>query len=640
MHLVPGSGIDAFPRARRLIRFTKINIAILAIIIFAFFGIFSYNSPSMGPTHPILAFIETAHLNHEKWAAQAARSKSLEEAVENYVVRYKRDPPPAFDKWYEFATSKNSLVIDDYDNIVEDLKPFWSLSPAEIRLRTTAILAEGDQGLGGISIRNGKVSAFADFPPTHGWMVSGAIKMIEKFAEHLPDMDLALNLNDEPRVAVPYDQMQDALWAETDHRHTNEESVTKFSLGRAATWMNISDVSVTKPLLTSSSFKRNFHEFGSVACPPGSKARSDRTWNLRNLCTSCASPHSVGALVADWSYASDPCHQPDFANLHGFYLSPSALVATHSLVPIFSQSRAPGYADIRYPSPWNYMDKSAYSFSEEYPDPAFASKIDTLFWRGATSEGVSTGNGAWKGMFRQRLVSLINNFDGPQAILVPGRNGEFRYVREEVGTIKHFLTAKLDVRFVEKIARCAGADCKAQEKEFKLSEKIDFREHWRYRYLFDADGAGFSGRFLPFLRSNSVVFKAGIFKEWYEGRLKAWKHFVPIDLRLHDLWSCLAFFGGYGAGEGRPNAGERGFEGNVQAAQRIARESRVWSEKVLRKDDMEVYFFRLLIEWGRLTDEKRDQLGYRGKKSAGDKKVDGDGDGEKEGELRVGLGTK
>merc|ERR1711939_612796 len=42
----------------------------------------------------------------------------------------------------------------------------------------------------------------------------------------------------------------------------------------------------------------------------------------------------------------------------------------------------------------------------------------------------------------------------------------------------------------------------------------------------------------------------------------------------------------------------------------LAETGREWAGKVLRKEDMEVYFFRLLLEWGRLTDDKRDELGF------------------------------
>ena len=49
---------------------------------------------------------------------------------------------------------------------------------------------------------------------------------------------------------------------------------------------------------------------------------------------------------------------------------------------------------------------------------------------------------------------------------------------------------------------------------------------------------------------------------------------------------------------------------NVLAGEEIAEAGRVWAEKVLRKEDMEIYMFRLLLEWGRLTDDRRDEIGY------------------------------
>jgi len=42
----------------------------------------------------------------------------------------------------------------------------------------------------------------------------------------------------------------------------------------------------------------------------------------------------------------------------------------------------------------------------------------------------------------------------------------------------------------------------------------------------------------------------------------------------------------------------------------IARESARWAEKVLRKDDMLLYTWRLLLEYARVMDDKREKLGY------------------------------
>jgi len=289
------------------------------------------------------------------------------------------------------------------------------------------------------------------------------------------------------------------------------------------------------------------------------------------------------------------------------HLSPSGLMGTHDIVPIFSQSRVPGYIDIHYPSPWNYADKIKYGFDEKYPDPPFQDKTDVLFWRGTTTEGVTT-HGTWRGMLRQRLVHLVNNETSRQPILLakPNHSGQFEYMMKRTTDIKRYLETKIDVRLIGPIARCAGQDCPDQTREFGFGDPIEFRKHWHYRYLFDTDGTAFSGRFIPFLQSNSVVFKAALFREWYEGRLTAWKHFVPVDIRLHDLFSSLAYFGGYGIEE----RNKRMMEGQIKAAEKIARDGKVWTEKVLRKEDMEVYMFRLLLEWGRLTDDNRDNLGF------------------------------
>jgi hypothetical protein len=58
-------------------------------------------------------------------------------------------------------------------------------------------------------------------------------------------------------------------------------------------------------------------------------------------------------------------------------------------------------------------------------------------------------------------------------------------------------------------------------------------------------------------------------------------------------------------------------EGKVKEAEKIARDGKVWTEKVLRKEDMEVYMFRLLLEWGRLTDDARTEVGFRIEKGKG-----------------------
>lgn len=573
------------------------GVVTVAIFLVAFYGLQHRRFPIQG--HPIDTLISMATDQHSKWAQQAHRSLSISEATSNYKARYKRDPPSGFGQWYDFATSRNSIVIDDFDNIEDDLAPFWSLSPSELRKRTAEILAD-NRGLGGISVRGGKAEVFSNVPGTHRWSVDGVVRMIEPFVEHLPDMDLAINLNDESRVAVSYPLLHEALQQRNSAQAST--SVSKFSPDRAAAWLNISELASVPSYFKVLGFNPTFQTHGSVACPPSSPARVGRSWDTGSLCTACAAPHALGVFIRNWTLSASPCHQPDLANLHGLHLSPAALIGTHDLVPVFSQSKALGYADIRFPSPWNYMDKARYEVNDEFPDLPFEEKENTLFWRGATSEGVSAGNGAWKGMLRQRLVHLANNQRDPQSVLLPSKKGSERvqYIIKDSWTLFRRLITKLDISFVSPVVRCGGKDCPAQTEEFQFTDPVDFKEHWRYKYLFDADGAGFSGRFIPFLQSNSLIFKSALFREWYEGRLTAWHHFVPVDIRLHDLWSIVAYFGGWKGPDEKTS-----WEARDEQAKKIAVQGREWTSKVLRKEDMEIYMYRLLLEWAWLTDDQR-----------------------------------
>jgi hypothetical protein len=154
-------------------------------------------------------------------------------------------------------------------------------------------------------------------------------------------------------------------------------------------------------------------------------------------------------------------------------------------------------------------------------------------------------------------------------------------------------------------------DCGIQASELSTGDQVDFQDHWKYRYLFDMDGAGFSGRFHSFLRSHSLPFKTALFRQWFDSRITAWMHFVPQDVRLHDVWSTLAYFAGVSIPS--PKDGEEPIvlmEPHDTEGNWIAEQGHQWAHKVLRKEDMEIYFFRLLLEWGRMTHDLRDRLGF------------------------------
>ncbi|UPX20860.1 uncharacterized protein EKO05_0011076 [Ascochyta rabiei] len=617
LHLLTDTNIESRIRSTVPVRLGRNQSASLVLLLVCFsLGLVVYRRQDPILEHPITHLIKLATIQHDQWASQAHRSQSLAQAVVHYQQRYNRDPPPYFDKWYQFAVTRNAIVIDDYDNIEEDLALFSSFTPDDLRLRTATVLAT-HQGVGGVRVRDGSADALGGVPEESKFVIDGATRLIKQFAEFLPDMDLVFNLDTEARVAVPFDRLQEALKHPQPYP-TPEPSRARldFSTDRADEWPNIDNIRTDPRFFEAVPRRPSFQTYGSVACSPESRARNERHWNTKTFCSTCAIPHSMGAFLSNWSMAADVCHQPDIASLHGVYLSPSNLSGTHGIVPIFSQTRAAGYIDIRYPSLRNYLGESKYDFDEKYPDPPFQQKEDVLFWRGPTEEGTSM-TGTWKGMLRQRLVHHLNfNTTSRLPMLLPkgDHSDNLEYIMKRRSDVKRLLETKVDAQFTE-LSHCAGRDCTDQSREFKIAESVDLRQHWRYRYLFDTDSAGSSSNFLPFLQSNSVVLKTGIFREWYDGRLVAWKHFVPVDVRLHDLFSILAYFGGYGVEE----RNKRMMEGRTKEAEAIARQGKVWTEKVLRKEDMEVYMFRLLLEWGRLTDDKRTTIGFRMGKGSGER---------------------
>ena len=70
----------------------------------------------------------------------------------------------------------------------------------------------------------------------------------------------------------------------------------------------------------------------------------------------------------------------------------------------------------------------------------------------------------------------------------------------------------------------------------------------------------------------------------------------PFDSTFRDLYGVLDYF----ARDEREDA----------AARLIAEQGRAWSQRVLRRVDMRLYVWRLLLEFARICDENRERLGY------------------------------
>jgi hypothetical protein len=144
--------------------------------------------------HPIDTLIGEAEQTFEGLLKK--ESHDLKSAAAAYRKRRGRHPPPGFDVWYGFAEENKAVMVEDFfDQIYHDLGPFWGVAPSVMRREAWDFEMT-------INVRNQNASAGSDWFWTQIWLD------LTKTIQHmLPDMDLALNSMDEPRIVVPWEEI-------------------------------------------------------------------------------------------------------------------------------------------------------------------------------------------------------------------------------------------------------------------------------------------------------------------------------------------------------------------------------------------------------------------------------------------------
>ncbi|KAK3383054.1 glycosyltransferase family 90 protein [Lasiosphaeria ovina] len=639
---------------RALVIFLLLVLLVAAAIYTAFKGRETFGE------HPLQRLIYDKRVEADRWRVTSARvSNSLPVAVEIYKERHDgRAPPPKFETWYYFAKEKSSEILDDFAQIHDDILPFWGMAPEKIRQNIHRVAAE--PGIAVLKIRGGTPTHNIRAHSPHQEAMRDLIDMIKPFAQHLPDMELAINLDDRPRVLAPWEDVSRFKAAAKRNRLTKLLPGRSDSRDQGSALQQLfqptaaDQVSAAHKNFTSAKALR---EMVALTCPPGSKARSGVHWDVRDFCYSCARPQSKGQFLSDWSLSQDLCHQSDLLRLHSFHMTASELRPLQELLPVFSRSKTDSYSDILIP-----MRRVA-----EIPDGKGGEILDVkwkkLYWRGKVDRR-HLSRGLLHGGHQERLVHAFNNAsagsDTVTAVLpvpVPG-NGD-RFVYGQVSTAGLNALLPVDIGFSSRIhsdsetcsasstnhlvgaanttagsVRGSSGLCddaasvatrRRHEAEFGTRPVAD-PLRFQYVLVMDTD-TGPPADFLRTLRSGSVPFYASIFREWFTDRLTPWVHFVPVDLRFHALHSTLAYFAGVSIFNGPAQQTPDGQPANTPAAaiidgrhvnmnphdddaRWIADEGRRWAAKAVRREDMQVYLFRLLLEWGRVVDDRRDELAF------------------------------
>jgi hypothetical protein len=506
----------------------------------------------------------------------SSQSKSLEAAVTEYKRRYGIPPPPNFDKWYAFAKERNVQLIDEYDNIYHSLLPFWGLAPRTIRERAKEAIGNNANFMLGLLVRGGKVEYVEG---GQEWLQEALIGMLGGMVDYLPDMDLAFNTHDEPRVVVPHEDLERLVKQAKDE---DMPRAMKNTAPRNSFSARPKDLSSGSRMYEAKRTRFNVYAHQPVwlpsrlSCAPDSPARA---------LTEQPSDNLTAYALADLGFVynrtafTDVCNNPSLSRTHGFFDRPNAFNIVHDLFPIFSQSKMSCFQDIIYPSPWYWAAKVDY---EEKKDMDWKNKINTMLWRGSTTGGFSR-DGGWRRQHRQIIVTKLNGLN--KAKIMVDANKEkaeedaANWIVKEVPREEY--AGAMDVHFSH-IGQCDGNDCAAQKEFFGLEDGVAQQDHWKYRHLLDMDGNAFSGRFYAFLKSKSLVYKMAVFREWHEEWIKPWVHYIPLSLRGEEILEAVRYFSFEQEGK--------------TAAIKVAEAGSEWAGKALRNEDFEVWFFRLLLE--------------------------------------------
>jgi hypothetical protein len=159
------------------------------------------------------------------------------------------------------------------------------------------------------------------------------------------------------------------------------------------------------------------------------------------------------------------------------------------------------------------------------------------------------------------------------------------------------------------------------EPSFHFTGHVPFQLNFGSKAMLDLDGTAYSGRFVTLMRSKGAVFKAHFFHEAIEHSLIPWFHYIPVSIRLSEVYSLLGFF--FGAHKVLVHAissQSLGYLPHTKATplgvpqdrklRAVAVQGREWAHKCARRQDHMIYAYLLALEWGRLIDDSRAGQGY------------------------------
>ena len=501
--LLIGWGKERWSKKRSLLDYKTLSL-IISIVIFI---LFYFGQVSLRPLHPRPYVLHGVHnhicklkntfdrqsrigckieeaMNHYEVMLDR-QSKTSEEAVVNYIKRYHRQPPPGFQDWVNFALLHNSTIIDDYDQIDIDLRPFRDFTSFDLKERIAAARTSWPTGqLGSIKVLDGLLSV--DGNRHLGALSASTLELIlEPIASKLPDLEILFNWYAEPRVRAS--------------NHLND----------------------------SSSNQVNFVDYSHIP-----------TWQF--ITATCPATSFPKDFIHKNGPQSNVCENRDsLEKFHGFFNAPNQFRPTEDLVPMLSRAKVSTFDDILIPNVcYANADWRLFEVQDQKP---YMEKRDSLYWRGS-STGQQKTKRNWATSHRVRFIRYLQ-WLSKMAVLIQEKPDEVPngMTLSTAKSLARLNPTTFDAGFTLYVD-CETQVCQALKAEMGISEMEEPSSVFNHKFLFDTDGQSMSCRFYRLLETNSVVFKSTIWTEWHGDRLVPWLHYVPVSVKLEEIPELLDYF--------------------------------------------------------------------------------------------------
>ncbi|VUC37422.1 unnamed protein product [Clonostachys rosea] len=492
--------------------------------------------------HPVEEAIHAAQAGFNSLIHR--QSKTYAAAHDEYKRRYGFEPPPGFEKWYEFAKANQSPIIDDFDTIQRSINPLMKLSGREVLEVMSQVYSRPDSEVWSCEYSSQNSHTHCSHPrrkfDRHISLLFN--KIMKDVPTDIHSLRLLVNHFDEPRVLAT----SKALGNQLPYQQGRDDDESSRHI-----WDLVSQ-------------NCKFQELDSEAF---------EDWS--------ASPN-IG-LVRNHTQQVDICQHPEHQHTHGLLIIPVTFRPIEDLVPILSTGSLSTMGDILLPSPAYLEEEFQY---DKTKDMDWDSKHNKLYWAGSTSGGYANGS-RWRDFHRHKFVNMINN---------PAKDQTYWYLQQRNGFIERVPSSFLNHRLYNvaftKVFQCERSTCHDQRAYFNVRPWAHKDEALRYRLAFDLDGNGISGRFYKLLASRSVPLKQTIIREWHDDRLVPWVHYVPVSQHMAELPELVTYLTSTKSGQ--------------EQARKISEQGRDWYSRAFREVDMTIYFYRLLLELARLQDPARE----------------------------------